>query len=286
MIRIFSFLTVVIFALPVTFALPLEDDLIDAKAVNPAGFLGEVIAKPQLVAEVVAPLWGKIYLEKDVFVGAPVKKGQNLARIVLELNAVERLLLNDRTIEINQVAEAARHRTRSTLSDYMRAQKIAEQNPEFKAEAERRKKIYENAVNEYQTLMQQKARQSSVIKSRDPRTLVVTAPISGYISEILFVPGEVNATDEFRRMFTIVDLSTVWIHVDVYEKDLSLIRSARSAHVTTEAFPGKVFLARFHALGSEIAPQTRTIPAYFEVANPGEALKIGVPVRIKPLQTE
>ncbi len=68
-------------------------------------FPGEILPKPQLIAEVVAPMWGKVYLEEGVYPGAKVVKGQNLARIVLELPAVERLPLDDRTLEIEQVLE-------------------------------------------------------------------------------------------------------------------------------------------------------------------------------------
>lgn len=248
-------------------------------------FAGEVIAKPQSIVDVVAPLWGKIYLEEGVYPGAKVKKGQNLARVVLELNAVERLPLNDRAIEVNQTLEAAAQKLRFTLDDYRRAMRIAGNNKsaDFQKEVQRRKQIYENALAEYQLATQQKTRQEGVIRSRDPRTLRVTAPLSGYIDEVYFLPGQVNLTDEFRKLFTIVDLATVWVRAEIYEKDMAIFRNAREASITTEAYPGRNFRATFQTLGSEVDPKTRTIPVYYETPNPGEKLKIGMRVRVTPL---
>ena len=48
-------------------------------------FQGQVVAKPDLVVEVVASMWGKIYLEEGIYEGAKVEKDQPLARTVLEL---------------------------------------------------------------------------------------------------------------------------------------------------------------------------------------------------------
>ena len=80
---------------------------------------------------------------------------------------------------------------------------------------------------------------------------------------------------------TIVDLRTVWVHADVYEKDLALFRNPRDAIVTTDAYPGENFPARFQSMGSEIDPQNRTIPVYYEIPNPDEKLKIGLRVRLQ-----
>ncbi len=103
---------------------------------------GEVLPKPQHLAVVVAPLWGRIYPEKTAFPGARVKKGQKLAEIVLELNAVERLPMDDRTLDIDAYVELARHKLRFALQDYQRALKIKSHNPDFEAEAQRRKSVY------------------------------------------------------------------------------------------------------------------------------------------------
>ncbi|MBI4454955.1 MAG: efflux RND transporter periplasmic adaptor subunit [Acidobacteria bacterium] len=246
-------------------------------------FAGEVVAKPQSIVDVVAPLWGKMYLEDGVYPGARVKKGQNLVRIVLELDALERLPLVDRNIEVNQFLEVAAQKVRFALDDYRRAMRIGSKNADFQKEVERRKQIYENAINEYQMMTQQKTRQENVMRSRDPRTQRVTAPLAGFVDEIFFVPGQVNLTGEFRKLLTVVDLSSVWVRAEIFEKDMATFRNAREAVITTDAFPGETFRGKFQAFGSEIDPRTRTIPVYYEAPNRGEKLRIGLRVRIRPL---
>ena len=75
-------------------------------------FQGKIIPRPDLTVEVVATMWGKIYLEEGVYEGAKVEKDQPLARTVLELPAAERLPLDDRTLEIEQYLEVAKQRAR------------------------------------------------------------------------------------------------------------------------------------------------------------------------------
>ena len=249
-------------------------------------FQGEVIPKPDLVVEVVASMWGKIYLEEGVYEGAKVEKDQPLARTVLELPAVERLPLDDRTIEIELFLEVAKQKARLAMEDYQRAVEISKENPDFEQERDRRQQVYKNALRELQIVTQQNTRQTGVIKRRDPRTVMVNSPLSGYIDEVYFVPGDINPTGEFRRLFTIVDLSTVWVQAEVYEKDLGAFQDAPEALIVTQAYPGQTFRGRLQAFGSEVDPQTRTISVYYEIPNPDEKLKIGLRVRISPVNKQ
>jgi multidrug efflux pump subunit AcrA (membrane-fusion protein) len=246
-------------------------------------FQGEIIARPDLTVEVVASMWGKIYLEEGVYEGAKVEKDQPIARTVLELPALERLPLDDRTLEIAQYLEVAKERARLALEDYQRAVEISKENPEFEAEADRRKQIYQDSRKALQIVNQQNTRQSGVIKRRDPRTVIIKSPLSGYIDEIYFVPGDINPDGEFRKLLTIIDLSTVWVQAEIYERDLPLFQSAPEALIATTAYPGETFRARFQALGSEIDPVTRTLPVYFEISNPEGKLKVGLRVTISPI---
>ena len=245
---------------------------------NPRIFLGEIVPNPELLVEVAATLWGKIYLEENVHEGARVRKDQPLARTVLELPANERLPLYDRTIDIDQYVEIAKEKARLALEDHRRAKEIAKLNPDFQAEAIRRKKIYENARKELQVVNAQKRRQNRVVKIRDPRTVILKSPIDGYVDEIYFIPGELNPTDDFRVLMTILDLSTVWVRANVYEKDLALLKNGPDARIQLEAFPEETFRGRFLTLGSELDPVSRTLPVYYEVRNPEHKLKVGLPV--------
>ena len=246
-------------------------------------YLGEIIPKPDLIVKVVANMWGKIYLEEGVFEGARVEKDQPLARTVLELPALERLPLNDRTIDIEEHLEIAKARASLALADYRRAVEIAKTNPYYEAESERRKKIYDAALKSLQIANQQNQRQLGVIKRRDPRTVIIKSPINGYIDEIYVVPGDINPDGEFRELLTIIDLSTVWVQADIYEKDLQAFRNSPDALIASEAYPDEIFRSYFQTVGSEIDPETRTIPVYYELPNPGDRLKAGLRVRLTPI---
>jgi multidrug efflux pump subunit AcrA (membrane-fusion protein) len=246
-------------------------------------FQGEIIPRPDLTVEVVASMWGKIYLEEGVYEGAKVEKDQPIARTVLELPALERLPLDDRTIEIAQYLEVAKEKARLALNDYQRAVEISKENEEFEAERDRRKQIYEDALKALQIVNQQNTRQSGVIKRRDPRTVMIKSPLSGYIDEIYFVPGDINPDGEFRKLLSIIDLSTVWVQAEIYERDLPFFQNALEAVIATSAYPGETFRARFQTLGSEINPETRTLPVYFEIPNPEGKLKVGLRVSISPI---
>ena len=246
-------------------------------------FQGEIIPRPDLNVLVRASMWGKIYLEEGVHEGAKVEKDQPLARTVLELPALERLPLDDRTLEIEQYLEVAKQRARLVLDDYQRAVEISKENPEFEAERDRRKQIYQDALKALQIVNQQNTRQLGVIKRRDPRTVIIKSPLSGYIDEIYFVPGDINPDGEFRKLLSIIDLSTVWVQAEIYERDLPLFQNAPEALIATTAYPGETFRARFQTLGSEIDPVTRTLPVYFEISNPEGKLKVGLRVSIQPI---
>ena len=118
-------------------------------------YLGEIIPKPDLIVKVVANMWGKIYLEEGVHEGARVKKDQPLARTVLELPALERLPLNDRTLDIQEHLDITKEKARLALADYRRAVEIAKTNPYYEAEADRRKKVYDTALKSLQIATQQ-----------------------------------------------------------------------------------------------------------------------------------
>ena len=246
-------------------------------------FQGEIIPRPDLTVQVRASMWGKIYLEEGVHEGAKVEKDQPLARTVLELPALERLPLDDRTLEIEQYLEVAKLRARLALEDYRRAVEISKENPDFEAERDRRKQIYQDSLKALQIVNQQNTRQMGVIKRRDPRTVIIKSPLSGYIDEIYFVPGDINPEGEFRKLLTIIDLTTVWVQAEIYERDLPLFQNAPEALIATTAYPGETFRARFKSLGSEIDPETRTLPVYFEISNPEGKLKVGLRVSIQPI---
>lgn len=93
----------------------------------------------------------------------------------------------------------------------------------------------------------------------------LTAPFSGTVIEKNAVLGEL-ATSE-KSLFTVADLSTVWIEANLFEKDLARVRRGAKASVTVAAYPEGVFDGRLTYISSVVDKDTRTIKARIEVHN-------------------
>jgi cobalt-zinc-cadmium efflux system membrane fusion protein len=104
--------------------------------------------------------------------------------------------------------------------------------------------------------------------------IAVPAPITGVVTERMANPG-VNV-DSTTKMFTVVDLSTVWVVADVYERDFSRVHVGSTASVTTKAYPDVVLPGRVSYIDPQVNPTTRTAKVRIEVANPREQLRLGM----------
>lgn len=102
-------------------------------------------------------------------------------------------------------------------------------------------------------------------------TFPVSAPIGGTVTEKHAVLGELAKTDE--SLFTVANLSTLWIEANVAEKDLAAVRVGMPAKVTVAAWPGQPFPGRVAYVGATLDKETRTVLARIEVANPDGRLK-------------
>ena len=75
-----------------------------------------------------------------------------------------------------------------------------------------------------------------------------------------------------NNIFTIADLSDVWIMVDIFEHQLAWVRSGLMAEVSTPAYPGRSWKGKLDFVYPEVDPKARTMRARLEVKNPGELL--------------
>lgn len=75
------------------------------------------------------------------------------------------------------------------------------------------------------------------------------------------------------RIFTIADLSAVWVQLDAYESDLQWLRYGQSAEFSTEAFPGEIFHGRIAFIDPVLNPKTRTVGVRVNVDNSDGRLK-------------
>ena len=98
----------------------------------------------------------------------------------------------------------------------------------------------------------------------------VFAPVSGVITEQnITIAGGVKTLDNSPNLFTIADLSTVWIICDVFENDLPMVRMGEYADIHLVAYPDRVLKGRISNIGPVLDPSLRTAKVRLEVPNPG-----------------
>lgn len=102
-------------------------------------------------------------------------------------------------------------------------------------------------------------------------TFPLTSPFAGTVIEKDAVLGELY--EPSKSMYTVADLSTVWILANVYEKDLGRLREGAPAMVTVGAYPDTTFKGTLTYIGGVLDKQTRTVQARIEVRNPDGLLK-------------
>lgn len=109
--------------------------------------------------------------------------------------------------------------------------------------------------------------------------LHIHSPITGTVLNKVALAGlHVNPGDE---LYTIADLSRLWILADIYEYELPLIKMGQQATVTLSYDPGTVLTGRVGFIYPTIDPQTRTGKVRFEVENRDEQLKPGMYANVK-----
>ncbi len=99
----------------------------------------------------------------------------------------------------------------------------------------------------------------------------VKAPIDGLVVEQDVSAGQLIQPGA-TQCFMISDISTVWVLVNVYQKDLPYISVGDPVTIQTDAYP-EVFHGRIAYVAASLDPSTRTLQARIETNNPGEKLK-------------
>jgi len=113
----------------------------------------------------------------------------------------------------------------------------------------------------------------AVVKNPPKTTsqIPVIAPVGGEVVERLVGPGQLlqgGAT----QVFTISDMTSVWVLVNVYQSDMAYVHVGDSVDITTESYPD-VFHGTISYIAPALDPTTRTLQARIVTSNPGKKLK-------------
>ena len=109
-------------------------------------------------------------------------------------------------------------------------------------------------------------------------TTSVPAPIAGVITQRAANVG--TNVDQSTQLFTVVDLSTVWVVADLYEKDFARVRVGSTAIITTAAYPDLALPGRVSYIDPQVSTATRTAKVRVEVPNARHELRFGMYVEV------
>lgn len=221
----------------------------------------------------VTPRIGGRAVEVLVELGDSVKKGQSLAL----LDSIE---LGQKKSQFLQARTSREVDTRN----YEREKRLFEQHISSEKEFLEAKGMFEKSVAAYQAAHEalrliglSEAHITKLTWSDKAKPLSyfpLLAPQDGIIIERHITRGEVLAPQD--KAFTIADLSTVWILVDIYEQHLAAVRVGSEVTISVDAYPGETFQGKIAYLSYILNPDTRTVDARVEISNPARRLRPGM----------
>ena len=109
--------------------------------------------------------------------------------------------------------------------------------------------------------------------------LTISSPVSGYITQKNALPNMYVQPE--TMLYTVADLSDVWVLAQVFQSDAGKIKPGDPAEVTVDAYPGRVFNGRVDYILPQLDMNTRTLPVRLVFANPGLKLRPGMYVNVR-----
>jgi cobalt-zinc-cadmium efflux system membrane fusion protein len=219
--------------------------------------VGKIIADENNMVQVY-PLVGGNVAEVNVELGDYVKKGTVLA-----------------VIRSGEVADFERQLI-DAQSDLLVAQKnlhVAEDLFDSKLSSEKDVMAAKNEVNKTQAELSRLKEIFSIYGIDKKAEYKVRAPISGFVIEKKITHDMQLRSDKSDNIFTIAEISDVWVMASVYESDISLIKPHMDADVRTLSYPDSIFKGHIDKIYNILDPETRTMKVRIRLANAAYLLK-------------
>lgn len=213
--------------------------------------VGKVDYDETKVSEITAWVSGRIDRLFVDYTGVPVRKGDHM----VELYSPELLSAQEELLQAlkskNNSSGALRDMTQSTIDSAREKLRLWGLAPEQIKQIETRGKASDN--------------------------ITIYAPAGGIVVTKHAQEGMYINTG--MKIYTIADLSQVWVRLDAYESDLIWLRYGQKVEFTSEAYPGATFRGTISFIDPVLTQTTRTVKVRVNVANPEMRLKPGMFVR-------
>jgi membrane fusion protein, heavy metal efflux system len=199
--------------------------------------------------------------------GQNVKTGQTLLTVTSpDYSAARSAYLKAATAF--QLADKNYERAKDLLEHKAIAERDLQQAESDRAQAQADQQSAEDAlralgIHDPESLIKQPPKSTGQIP--------VPAPAGGQIVERLVGPGQLLQAGT-TQCFTISDMSTVWVLVNVYQNDLAYVHNGDNVDITTDAY-ADVFHGKISYVADALDPNTRTLQARIVTQNPDYKLK-------------
>lgn len=241
---------------------------------------GKVVAAPRGKVQVTAPASGFVsYTGHPPRTGQAVRQGDTLAIFQYQYELHDAVhLLNERWIVLRELLEAERERAR-TLVDYERLQEVAKTDGASRAEVKAAETRWRVAAADQQTWTRRLALQDQQIQASEPNRQPLVAPITGTIAETATPQGQL--VHEGDPLFTLVDLTDVWIEGLLPVADANWVNAVTTARITVPGSDEAPRPARLRAVAPAVDGGTRTLRVQFSMPNPGALLRFDMSVDLE-----
>ncbi len=101
----------------------------------------------------------------------------------------------------------------------------------------------------------------------------VKSPVSGYVVERNVNPNMQIRSDNGNSLFTISNLSDVWVLINIYESDIQSVKIGQMVNISTLAYPDKVFQGRIDNISQVVDNDSKVLQARVVLSNQGGLLK-------------
>ncbi|WP_259068637.1 efflux RND transporter periplasmic adaptor subunit [Mucilaginibacter sp. X4EP1] len=166
----------------------------------------------------------------------------------------------------------------SSEADIKNTHRILESTQDLYKSGLASQKDLEQAESDYQKAVAEGKRASAVvgINKSNGNGYEVKTPLSGYIVEKNLTDNTQVRADNSQNLFTVADLSTVYVLVNVYESDISKIQTGDPVKITTLSYPDKTFDGKIARIDNMLDPDSKVMHARITIQNPGNLLKPGM----------
>ncbi len=103
------------------------------------------------------------------------------------------------------------------------------------------------------------------------RTLTFYSPVAGFVMDRKAFPQ--TAVNPDTELYTMADLSTIWVNADVYEYEVPFVKVGQTAQMQLSYYPGKAYIGRVSFIYPTVDPVARTVKVRIEFPNPKFELK-------------